>query len=165
MIVLRASEKSRRDAVAHMNRLSRFTLERDALERIAALVRSGIAANFDTQSSFDGAPWLPLRPRTVRDRRRLGFPPYRPILVRTGDYRRSMTMRSHPRHVESFSNRGPLISVEVGSSDIRVGTLEYGHGPFGVPPRRALGLSPMFETRLGVIIDQEVDRKMVKIAG
>lgn len=39
-------------------------------------------ANFDTES-YSGAPWQPLKPRTIADRKAKGFPPG-PILYRTG---------------------------------------------------------------------------------
>ena len=46
-------------------------------------LKASIERSFDRQGSPEGA-WAPLKPATVRERRRKGYGPTRPILIRQG---------------------------------------------------------------------------------
>ena len=46
-----------------------------------------------------GSAWLPLTRRTNDEREALGYPREHPILVRSGDYRRSFTDPDHADHI------------------------------------------------------------------
>ena len=54
-------------------------------------VQSVIAAQFASEGAHGGEIWKPLKPRTQRERQRLGFQPSHPILRRTGDLEKSLT--------------------------------------------------------------------------
>lgn len=72
------------ELVRRLRRPNRFQLR-----GIEQAVRRGFSNNFSRQSVGGGAVWPALRPRTQAERRRQGFNPDTPILVRSGVYRRS----------------------------------------------------------------------------
>ena len=49
-------------------------------------------AAFDTEGKSTGAPWAPLAERTQRDRQRQGYGPAHPILQRTTQLQRALTI-------------------------------------------------------------------------
>lgn len=68
--------------------------------------REIVGRAFDTEGASTGAPWQPLAKRTVDERRRLGFGPEHPILQRTQNLQRALTIgegayvRTTPRSLE-----------------------------------------------------------------
>ena len=60
-----------------------------AMREIAGHLADSVADSFDRQQAPDGAPWKPLKPKTVRDRQRRGYGAG-PILERSGDLARSI---------------------------------------------------------------------------
>lgn len=125
----------------------------DAGERriIADAIRSGLAESFADQGSARGA-WVSLRPRTVAERIRLGYPGQRPILVRSGELRASWTRRGHSDHVETYDRTNDGWRIGVGSKDIRAGTHELGNPRFNIPARPVRYLRPQAEQRLRAAI-------------
>ena len=125
----------------------------DSRERrvIADAVRSGLAESFAGQGSARGA-WSPLRPRTVAERIRLGYPGQRPILVRSGELRASWTQRGHGGHVETYERNNGGWRIGVGSKDIRAGTHELGNPRLNIPARPVRYLRPSAEQRLRATI-------------
>lgn len=118
-------------------------------------VRHGFADNFRQQRSAAGA-WAPLARRTVAERIALGFPGPRPILRRTGSYRRSFTNRDHPLHSQQWSRSAGGWTLAVGSEDDRVEELEGGR--HNMPPRPVTLLGGQSEARIGNVLDQILDR-------
>jgi len=129
---------------------------------VADAINKGFGANFDAERAGDGGDWNRLRPFTIAERKRKGFGPG-PILNRTGEYRRSFTNRNASGHVEKFKPTRQGWTLESGSDDERVGTLEYGGytgtGRF-VPPRPASFLSDASEDRVFAVLDAITDRIM-----
>ncbi len=129
---------------------------------VADEINKGFASNFDNERAGDGGDWNRLRPFTIAERKRKGFGPG-PILDRTGDYRRSFTNRGDSDHVEKFKSTRTGWTLESGSQDERVGTLEFGGytstGRF-VPPRPASFLSDASENRVFDVLDAITDRIM-----
>lgn len=115
--------------------------------RIADAVRTGLADAFTAQGSARGA-WPALRPRTVRERIRLGYPGTRPILIRSGALRASWVSRGSSDHVETYDNTGSGFTIGVGSKDIRAGTHELGNPRLNIPARPVRYLRPSAEQRL-----------------
>ena len=76
--------------------------ERSQVDRI---MRRAFAKTFSGQGGDTG--WQPLAESTAADRRRLGFPARRPILIRTGEYMQSFTQTGgdHVFEVETDAGR------------------------------------------------------------
>lgn len=81
-----------------------------------------IVENFETESD-DGTPWAELRPRTVQERRELGFPGEHPILYRTGQLFLSLTVNAVVEREDSGSGRA---SLAMGTDDARFRELQQG---------------------------------------
>ncbi len=164
MISLRPSANNDAfDGVAHLlDRLRNLSNADQA--NVAEAINKGFASNFDNERAGDGGDWNRLRPFTIAERKRKGFGPG-PILNRTGDYRRSFTNRGDADHVEKFKSTRQGWTLESGSQDERVGTLEFGgytgSGRF-VPPRPASFLSDASEGRVFDVLDSIVDRIMAE---
>ena len=62
------------------------TVQQAVLQDLKPLIQDDLLYNFDHQGQTVGDPWPPLKPSTVEDRRRKGFPPGPPLL-RTGRLR------------------------------------------------------------------------------
>lgn len=101
------------------------------LDRVEKAVRFGFASNFARQAAPDIGPWAPLAPRTQRERIFGGYNPTSPILVRTGAYRASWTIRGF-RQIDYRTDGWTMM---VGSNDPRVGTHEAGNTALNVPVR------------------------------
>lgn len=81
---------------------------------ITDVIRRMFQQNFTRQGSGAGS-WAALRPSTVEDRRRQGYPGSRPILVREGDYRASFISATSPDHYENVFQDANGTVYEVGS--------------------------------------------------
>lgn len=120
--------------------------------KIADAVRQGIATNFTGQRAGDTGAWPPLAPRTVQQRKALGFAGSRPILVRTGGYRATLTSAGDPAHVAQFAISAHLgWFLRIGSSDRRAKWHEGGTPK--MPARPALLLGQTAEKRIGDTLD------------
>jgi hypothetical protein len=65
---------------------------RGAWPDVVRAFQAVIARAFDTEGASTGAPWPELAPSTQRDRARHGFPPAHPILQRTQQLKRALTL-------------------------------------------------------------------------
>jgi hypothetical protein len=146
---------------------------------VANVVRLGIAWNFAHESAPDGTPWEPLAPRTQAERREgidsRGIPfrtgAMHPILVRTGDLKRSFTDPDHPRHIFIVTRAPGGVEFTISAADDpatpdRIRTLHAGGHVMGiskgmrdlpagepykgapVPARPFVGISDQFEDQL-----------------
>lgn len=104
---------------------------------IADGIRQQFQANFTRQGSGAGS-WAPLAPSTQLQRRQQGYAGNRPILVRSGDYRKSFTERSGDNH-ESIQTTGFGLVIDVGSNDRRAPWLERGTSRMPARPVTLLG--------------------------
>ena len=95
-----------------------------ALRSIGELLLNSTRARFDSQTSPDGAPWAPLKPRTLARKKRNRDK----ILTEEGRLRGTLAYRVGDGW------------VEVGSPLIYGATHQHGRGP--IPARPYLGLSP-----------------------
>lgn len=91
---------------------------------IADGIRQQFAANFTRQGSGAGS-WALLASSTQLQRRQQGYAGNRPILVRSGDYRKSFVDRGGDNH-ESIQTTGFGLVIDVGSNDRRAPWLERG---------------------------------------
>lgn len=94
--------------------------------KVATAVTRGFADNFSTEGAASGTPWEQLAPRTVGVRRQLGWAGEHPMLVRTGDYRRSWVEAGAKDHVEVFERTGTGWLIDVGSESERARILNEG---------------------------------------
>lgn len=127
----------------------------DAIRPIQQTIRAGFAFNFAAERG-DDRPWAPLAPVTMRERRRLGFPPDHPILVRRGEYRDSFTEEGHPQHVSEWNAGAGRWTIEEGSRDERIEHLEIGTWRIPARPVTIIGRSgeDMLKTILDLMFDQ-----------
>lgn len=150
------TEKSKREArrfVELAEELARPPAE--AIRPIQDAIRASFAANFARESG-DDQKWPALALRTIRERIRLGYPGDHPILVRSGEYRRSFLEADDPAHFSRSDTAGGVWQIEEGSTDKRAGTLEYGRGP--VPPRPVTLPGRSGEDRIDTVIRDLFDR-------
>lgn len=156
MIRLRPTPDSTRELEQLFQRIERALDPPDAdLEPTRNAVRDGFALNFADEASGWG-PWEALAPRTVIERRRLGFGPEHPILIRTGDYWESWIDPENPDHISETRRGGGLTTMEEGSDDYRVDWHEMGTV---IMPARPVGiLQAPAEYRIGETITAMLDR-------
>jgi phage gpG-like protein len=145
------------------------------LRKISDGVRRAFQENFTTEGAASGAPWRPLAPRTVATRQQLGWPSRRPVLVRTGRYRRSFVQPGGD-HIEQISSGSLGTTIDVGSElanriherggttsipswqQGRSGWMHVGGGRnVFVPKRSVLGLGDRQEERLYRLLDYVID--------
>lgn len=146
--------------------------------KVATAITRGFAENFSTEGAASGTPWEQLAPRTVGVRRQLGWAGEHPMLVRTGDYRRSWVEAGAADHVEVFEKTGTGWLMDVGSESERARILNEGgvtnidpwqigrdgqyHFVGGarsvyVPPRPVNDLGAKAEAGLGDVLDFVID--------
>ena len=114
-------------------------------------IRLGFAMNFDAEQGND-QPWAPLAKRTEDQRQALGYPRAHPILVRSGDYKRSFTDADDPDHISEEEAGAGLWRLSEGSADYRAGTLEFGNER--TPPRPVTILGRSGENRLETVLGE-----------
>ncbi len=75
-----------------------------AWELIAEDLRNDAANQFTAEGGvFRTGHWAPLRPATVKDRQRKGYPGAHPILQRRGDLLQSLTQQGATGHTEEIT--------------------------------------------------------------
>lgn len=144
--------------------------------KIADGVTQAFQENFTTEGGASGEPWPALAPRTVATRQKLGWPSRRPILVRTGKYRRSFVERGG-QHIEDIYSSGNGITFDIGSESANriherggvtnIPSMQEGRSGWMnvggarnvfVPQRSVLGLGDGQEQRLIRLIDFAIDQ-------
>ncbi|MCC6457281.1 MAG: hypothetical protein IT328_20170 [Caldilineaceae bacterium] len=157
MFQLVASEESRRDA----DKLVRFfaslglRIDRSEQQEIQSVITRGFEMNFSQASSGQG-PWAPLAPATQADRAQKGFPPARPLLTRTWDYRNSLTDPNDDQHFSQVYQSSNLYAQEEGSESPLFPWHE--RGTPRMPARSVTHLSRRSEDELGDMLDSIVTR-------
>lgn len=150
MIRLTPTPQTREEIDELLRRVEELARPRaDAVRPLQEGIRAGFAVNFASEGRGAGAPWAQLALFTMRERRRLGYPPDHPILVRSGSYRDSFTDETHPRHVSEWDAAGGVWRIVEGSSDPRAEELEYGR--WNMPARPVTILGAAGEARLDEI--------------
>lgn len=150
-IRLEATPELRREVerlASFFERLARPSAREKA--RVSAAIRLGFEDNFATESA-GGIPWPRLAESTARERRRLGFGPYHPILIRTGDYRKSFVWPGDADHISEDGTTAQGWYVEEGSEDYRVAWLEQ--GTRYMPARPVLEIGARGERRIQTTLD------------
>jgi phage gpG-like protein len=117
-------------------------------------MRLAISENFANESG-NGEKWEPLAARTVAEREEFGFPGSNPILVRTGEFLKSLTNPNDIDHIERVKQYANGFEVEVGSKDYR--TLVLNYGDISVPARPFLTMDASQEDRLSIAIEDYLD--------
>lgn len=119
-------------------------------ERVAGAVRAGFDENFATESA-GGIPWPRLAESTARERRRLGFGAYHPILRRTGSLLDSYVNAGNAEHLSEFEQRSDGWTLAEGSSDQRVPWLSG--GTTHIPARPVEEIGGRGERRIQTTLD------------
>jgi len=160
VIILKPSAESERAARAFVRQVEQLdAMPEEALRPAQAAIRATFAANFASESA-GGAQWAPLAPRTVAERIRLGYPGERPILVRSGSYRRTFTEPDDPDHYGEIERRSGRTVIEEGTRDIRAGTLEFGSDR--VPARPVMQPGEAGREHIGAVLDRIFDTWLEK---
>lgn len=129
-------------------------LNRSQQREIDRGVRREFAHSFSAQGN--ARPWASLAQMTIIDRIRKGYPGISPILIRSGDFMRSWTERSHPDHVFDFNQQRDGWTIESGSEDERAQWHEQ--GTRFMPARPVADFSVQSENRLRSVVDALIDR-------
>jgi len=114
---------------------------------------------FGTAGAEFGTPWKQLAPATQEDRRRKGYKPKRPILVRRGWLRASLTSKTSANIVIKISSRG-IIMMSVLKTKTGHNLFElHQKGGGKLPPRKMTKEgSPPFISEKGW---KEIETRMV----
>lgn len=99
---------------------------KNEVNKVGDAVRQGYQENFSSEGGNLGTRWLPLAPRTQKERERLGYASQHPILVRSGSYRDSFVERNGPNHIEDYTSEGNGWQLVTGSRDPRGSILNNG---------------------------------------
>lgn len=110
------------------------------LNDVADKVELIAAASFHDE----GPNWAPLKPSTQADRRRKGYQPEHPILVRRGDLKTSAVRGKN--HIRRFKGTR---SIEVGSRDFKALFHELGTRNMRARPFYVVTLADVTVMRLG----------------
>ena len=110
---------------------------RAAMREVAGHLADSVADSFDREATPEGAPWKPLKPKTVRERQRRRYAAG-PILERSGDLARSI-LADHDK-----------TSAVAGTNLIYAATHHFGDASRGIPARPFLGLT---DEHKGMILD------------
>jgi len=153
LVVTDAGVKQMRDFERTMNRLVQRLSDNDKRE-IRQSIADGFGRNFDEQRAGSGAGWAALRPATMADRLLQGFPPARPILQRTGDYRRTLEELDDPDHYSLARATDTTLILEEASNSPLYGIHEGGTPNMAARPAGELGAEA--ERLLGQTVDRLV---------
>jgi phage gpG-like protein len=133
-----------------------------AWEEVGNYLLQDFAAQFHNEGGFLGAQvgplWAQLRPATVADRMRKGYPGEHPILQRSGSLMESVTQRNAAGNVFEASNEG-----------LRIGTTHelakyHQYGTKKMVARKMIGLR--FQTRSEIVrIFGDYIRGLIRAAG
>lgn len=133
------------DAKAAISMVSRIASKlknsTPALKIIGDIVVQEATENFGRQGYNYGSAWVPLSAYTRMDRARKGFPPNRPILIRTGKLKKGTRVLSVGKSEVIIVN-----SVKYAS------THQYGNSKRHVPVRTILSSSPKSRNAMSVAI-------------
>lgn len=97
-----------------------------ALSSVSDAIRDGFSENFQDEQSGDGDRWEPLAPKTISERKRLGYPGEHPILERSGEYRDTFVSPSNPDHIDELTGDSTGFRINVGSGSDKLFPLETG---------------------------------------
>lgn len=158
MIRLRPDPQSLRDTETLVTTLRNLPLllTRSDEDEIQGAILRGLAQNFVLQRAGNRGSWRPLAPRTQADRLRRGYPPSRPILKRTGDYRDSVIVAGHGDHYSQAWRSSSAFALEEGSES-RLDVFHEG-GTRIMPARPATEMDADGEAHLGRTIDAVLAR-------
>jgi len=103
--------------------------------------------NFRQQGGIYGR-WKPLAASTRKDRKSEGFPPARPILVRTGKLRKGFVTKSSSNDAE-MTNKVPYMK-----------THQQGDRKRNVPQRQIMGISDKVTKAAGLLAAEDITRQL-----
>lgn len=157
-----------------LNNLDRFQQSlkfREPIKDSLALLQDEIDRNFQLQGALyqgggftrpGGAfanlgrattrkqPWKPLAPRTQEDRRRQGFPPKRPILIRTEKLRKGFKQK------EISETQGSIVNDVFYARFHQTGTKI-------MPARRIVGVTAESRKAIGLLFAHYIAKEIKKI--
>lgn len=133
-------------------------LNQQAKEPTARMVRQQIGLSFDRQGVEGGPSWGALAESTVLDRVRKGYPARTPILIRTGDYKRSITDPGHPQSYAVTDVTPARWRLVIGSTNPLL-TFHEG-GTRRMPARPALRLGKVGRSRVKAVISRSLSHAL-----
>lgn len=122
----RATEDEVQKLIAGIDDMRKPPTASKAGDTVGKAIREQYAAQFASEGGRSGAPWAQLRPRTVRDRMRQGYPGRHPILVRSGGYKDSWIERYDRAHFSQLNVTAHGWEYGEGSTDFRAAWMEHG---------------------------------------
>lgn len=159
MMTLRPSPQSAQhfnQTIEHIQQLS--TPPAEMVSAIQQAICEEFERNFTSESDA-GLSWPRLSEVTIRIRLAQGYGAG-PILVRTGDYKRSWVDPTHPAHVHELRQSSKHWSVEEGSEHAFTAKHELGDGK--TPARPASHVTVAGQERISRVIDLGLTRILTK---
>jgi hypothetical protein len=159
MMTLRPSAQSTQQFFQTIESIQQLTTPPAPL---VSAIQQAICEEFErnfTSEADAGLSWPRLSEVTIRIRLAQGFGAG-PILVRTGDYKRSWVDPTHPAHVHELRQSSSHWSVEEGSEHAFTAKHELGEGK--TPARPARNVTVAGEERISRVIDAGLRRILAK---
>ena len=130
----------------------------DVLRSVVPEIRAAHSAVFSSEGALGRGKWAPLKPATLADRRRKGFPPG-PILLRTGALKRhvlgtSAQIRTVGGTTELRIAPSPVVEG-TGRPYYRAQALGYG----ALPSRPMVAVGPAAAVKITSAISRELRRR------
>lgn len=128
------------------------------LRDVVPVIRAAHRANFRTEGAAGRGRWAPLKPRTLADRRRRGYPPG-PILTRSG------ALREHVLGTPAKITRaGTAVELRIAPGRVVDGVPKYralarGYGPGNLPARPMVAVGPAEAVKITSAISRELRRR------
>lgn len=161
MIRLVATDASVRQVQQFERTIGRLVhrLTNEDRREIRQSIADGFGRNFDEQRAGSGAGWAALKPATIADRLLQGFPPTRPILERTGDYRATLEDLDNPEHYSLARATDTTLILEEASNSPLYAKHEGGLPNMAARPAGELG------QEAERILGQTVERLVTNLLG
>lgn len=124
-------------------------LWRKALEDAGDIALKYLGRQFVTEGKEFGTPWPSLKKATEADRKRKGYKPSHPILVRRGWLRASVISKTSANHRRIVTDKGIVMESTLKTKGGYSLFLIHHEGTSRIPARRIISQSPPFISQRG----------------
>lgn len=135
----------------------------DEQRQISAAVRAGWQENFSGERSGSGQAWAQLKPFTILERTKRGYPGAHPILVQSRHMLNSLVTPGAPDSYEDFRSEGNGWTLTLGTNDAKALKHEIGSGR--IPARPFIELSQNSKDDVFTAIDAVIARIEARTLG
>lgn len=135
----------------------------DEQRQISAAVRAGWQENFTGERSGSGQAWAQLKPFTILERTKRGYPGSHPILVQSRHMLNSLVTPGAADSYEDFRSEGNGWTLTLGTTDSKALKHELGSGK--IPARPFIELSQSSQENVSHAIENVIRRIESRVLG